>query len=341
MSEQLPDGRAAAGDAAVFLTGATGFIGSRVARRLAERGYRLRCLVRPSSDTTDLERAGAELLRGELDDAALLARGLDGAALAIHMAGAYDMGIVDVAALERTNIEGTRAFIAAVERAGTPRALYISTTAALGPVPEGVGDETSEHPGDRYRSTYERTKTEAHRLAVAAQRRGTPLLIVCPALVYGPGDRSPHALFVADLIRGRVPGLPMRPAWFSYVHVDDVAEGIVLAAERGRPGEAYVLSGEHVRLDDFARRAAALAGRRPPPFRFPAPLLRLSATLMDVISRATGFRSSINRENVEMVNGLRWLHAHDKATRELGWVPRPLDEGLPETIAWLREQLGR
>lgn len=329
------------GDAVVFLTGATGFIGSRVARLLAARGYRLRCLVRPSSDTSDLERAGAELVRGELDDAAVLARGLDGAAFAIHMAGAYDMGIVDAAFLERTNIEGTRAFIAAVERAGTPRAVYISTTAALGPVPEGAGDEATEHPGDRYRSVYERTKAEAHRLAVAAQRRGAPLIIVCPALVYGPGDRSPHALFVKDLIRGRVPGLPVRPAWFSYVHVDDVAEGIVLAAERGRPGETYVLSGEHVRLDDFARRAAALAGRRPPPFRFPAPLLRLSATLMDVISRATGLRSSINRENIEMVNGWRWLHSHDKATRELGWVPRSLDEGLPETIAWLREQVGR
>ena len=340
MSEHLPDQRAGDGPIA-FLTGATGFIGSRVARLLRERGYRLRCLVRASSDTKDLERAGAELVRGELDDAAALARGLDGAALAIHMAGLYDMGLVDVAALERTNIEGTRAFIAAVERAGTPRALYISTTAALGPVPEGEGDETTEHPGDRYRSTYERTKTEAHRLAAAAQRRGVPLIIVCPALVYGPGDRSPHALFMMDLIRGRVPGLPTRPAWWSYVHVDDVAEGIVAAAERGRPGETYVLSGEHMRMDEFARCVAKLAGRRPPLFRFPGPVLRISATLMDVVARVTGIRSSINRENVEMVNGWRWLHSHAKATRELGWVPRPLDEGLPETVAWLRAQLGR
>lgn len=340
MSEHLPDGRAGA-EPIAFLTGATGFIGSRVARLLRERGYRLRCLVRASSDTKDLERAGAELVCGELHDAAVLARGLDGAALAIHMAGAYEMGLVDVAALERTNIEGTRAFIAAVERAGTPRAVYVSTTAALGPVPEGEGDETTEHPGDRYRSTYERTKTEAHRLAVAAQRRGVPLIIVCPAVVYGPGDRSPHALFMMDLIRGRVPGLPTRPAWWSYVHVDDVAEGIVAAAERGRPGETYVLSGEHMRMDEFARRVARLAGRRPPPFRFPAPVLRISATLMDVIARVTGLRTSINRENVEMVNGWRWLHSHAKATRELGWVPRPLAEGLPETVAWLRAQLGR
>jgi len=340
MSEHLPDGRAGA-EPIAFLTGATGFIGSRVARLLRERGYRLRCLVRASSDTKDLERAGAELVCGELHDAAVLARGLDGAALAIHMAGAYEMGLVDVAALERTNIEGTRAFIAAVERAGTPRAVYVSTTAALGPVPEGEGDETTEHPGDRYRSTYERTKTEAHRLAVAARRRGVPLIIVCPAVVYGPGDRSPHALFMMDLIRGRVPGLPTRPAWWSYVHVDDVAEGIVAAAERGRPGETYVLSGEHMRMDEFARRVARLAGRRPPPFRFPGPVLRISATLMDVIARVTGLRTSINRENVEMVNGWRWLHSHAKATRELGWVPRPLAEGLPETVAWLRAQLGR
>ena len=327
--------------AIAFLTGATGFIGSRVARQLARQGYRLRCLVRESSDTTDLERAGAEILRGDLLDRSLLAKGLDGAALAIHMAGAYDIGVVDSAVLERTNVEGTRAFIAAVEEAGTPRAVYISTTAALGPVPEGTGDETTEHPGDRYRSVYERTKVEAHRLAVAAQRRGVPLVIVCPANVYGPGDRGPNARFLMDLLRGRVPALPRRPAWWSYVHVDDVAAGILLAAEYGRTGTTYVLSGEDLPLDEFARRAAALAGRRPPRLRLPTAVLRLGASLMDALARVFRFRSSINRESVDMADGWRWLHSHTRATRELGWMPRPLEEGLPETIAWLLEQAGQ
>src|SRR5690606_12462033 len=152
---------------------------------------------------------------------------------------------------------------------------------------------------------------------------------------------GPNARFLLDLIRGRVPALPLRPAWWSYVHVDDVAAGIVLAAEYGRTGTTYVLSGEDLRLDEFARRAAAMAGRRPPRLQLPATVLRLGASVMDALARVFRFRSSVNRESVEMADGWRWLHSHTRATRELGWMPRPLDEGLPETITWLREQAGR
>ncbi|HEX7048679.1 MAG TPA: NAD-dependent epimerase/dehydratase family protein [Longimicrobiales bacterium] len=319
----------------VFLTGATGFIGTRLARRLAADGDRLRCLVRADSDTAELERLGAERIEGDITDAAALVRGLDGVELAYHLAAIYDVGVVDERAMTRTNVEGTRAFLDAVARAGTPRAVYVSTTAALAPVTDGEGDENTEYPPDaRYPSAYHRTKAEAHRLARAAQRDGLPLIIACPAYVYGPGDRGPGGRFLMDLLAGRMPGLLARPGWFSYVHVDDVVEGLILAAERGVPGETYVLSGEHCSVNDFAARAAALAGRRPPRLRFPVPLARLTGTALDAIGRRTGMRFPISRESVDVAAELRWLHSNAKAGRELGWTPRPLADGLPETIAW-------
>ncbi|MBI4544236.1 MAG: NAD-dependent epimerase/dehydratase family protein, partial [Gemmatimonadetes bacterium] len=265
---------------------------------------------------------------------------LDGAEVAYHLAAAYEIGVVDERAMERANVGGTQAFLGAVEAAGTARAVYVSSTAALGPVPEGEGDEDTRYaPAGRYPSAYHRTKAAAHRLALEAQRRGLPLVIVCPAFVYGPGDHGPGGRFIADLLAGRVPGLLTRPAWFSYVHVDDVAQGLVLAGERGAPGAVYVLSGEHASLNEFAARVARLAGRRPPLLRFPVPLARLTGALLDVVSRATGLRFPITREGVDAVARHRWLHSHERATRELGWRPRPLAEGLPETVEWFARQV--
>lgn len=320
----------------VFLTGATGFIGSRLARRLAARGDRLRCLVRPSSDTEELAWLGAELVTGELDDPEAWARGLEGADLAYHLAAVYDIGVVDERAMERANVGGTRAFIEAVERAGTPKAVYVSTTVALGPAPAGAerGGEDAQWRGP-YPTAYHRTKAQAHGIALEAQRRGAPLVVVCPANVYGPGDRGPNGRFVADLVAGRVPGLLRDPAWFSYVHVDDVVEGLVRAGTTGRPGVTYVLSGEERSVDDFAAEVARLAGRRPPMLRFPVPMARATGAVLDRITRLTGICFPITRETVDAASGGRWLHPHERATHEFGWRPRPLAEGLGEMVAWV------
>ncbi len=326
----------------VFLTGATGYIGSRLARRLAERGDRLRCLVRPTSDTTELERLGAELVRGDLTDASTLVGALEGIDVAYHLAAVYDMGVVDRAALERTNVHGTQAFLAAIERARTPRAVYVSTTAALAPVAYGEGDEDTEYPPHaHYPSVYHRTKAKAHKLAREAQRLGLPLIVTCPAVVYGPGDVSPSARTVQDLLSGRLPGLLSKDPWFSYVHVDDVVEALILADEKGRTGQVYILSGEHASLSDFLGRIAKIAGKRLPFLRFPVPLARMTGALLDPVSRLTGIRFPISRESVNVAAGHRWVHSNERARRELGWTPRPLEEGLPEYVQWFREQARR
>lgn len=324
----------------VFLTGATGFIGARVARALAERGDAVRCLVRDPTRAGALADLGATLFEGDVTNRAVMDRGLEGADAAIHLAAVYDIGVVDEKAMTRSNVEGTAVFVAAVTDAKTPRCIYVSTTVALGPVGEGIGDESTRNHGP-FNSAYERTKTTAHMIATDAQQRGSRLMIVCPGYVYGPGDNGPGGRFLIDIARKRVPGLLMNPAWFSFVHVDDVVSGIIAALERGEPGATYVLSGEAASINAFAKRAAAAVGVRPPLLRFPAPLARITGILLDRVSRISGWVFPITRENVDTANGHRWLHSHMKATQELGWAPRPLAEGLGETMRWVKLQARR
>ena len=323
------------------MTGATGFIGGRLARVLADRGYRLRCLVRSRDRAGDLDALGAELLVGDASDEAAMRDGMAGARYACHLAGTYDLGAVDAEAMTRVNIAGTRAFIAALRSSAVERAIYTSSTVALGPARGELGSEDDEYHGP-YPSIYHRTKTEAHHLAVAAQRRGLPLIIVCPALVYGPGDQGPSGRFVLDVLRHRVPGLSTRPAWFSYAHVDDVADGMAAALERGRIGTTYALSGEHASVNDFTARIARLAGTWGPPLRVPPAMIRLTGSVMDAIGGVLGRRLPISRELAESAaTGERWVHSHARATAELGYSPRSLDEGLPEVVRDAQARIGR
>jgi len=315
----------------VFMTGATGFIGRRVAARLADRGDRLVCLIRNRGRAGALKAGGADLIEGDVADPAAVSRGVEGADAAIHLAGLYDVGVVDRAAMRRTNVDGTRVFLEALARAGVARAIHISSTAALGPSKDGAGAVDVEWTGP-YPSVYHATKAEAHRLARAARMEVPGLMIVCPAFVFGPGDPGPGGRFIADLVHGRVPGLLTRPGWYSWVHVDDIAEGIVLALDRGTPGSIYALTGEQASINDFAIRVSKLAGRRPPPLRMPAGLALGLGSVLDAVSRLTGARFTISRESVMTSAGLRWLHDAESTRRDLSWSARPIDEVLAGVV---------
>jgi len=315
----------------VFLTGATGLIGSRVAARLAARGDTLSCLVRESSDTTSLGALGAELVLADLTDPVALARGIEGADAAIHMAAVYEVGVVNASEMERVNVGGTGAFLDAISSAETPVAIHVSSTAALGPAANGERDPDADWRGP-YPSVYHRTKAQAHRLARAAARAGTPVTIVSPAFGYGPGDRGPAGRFIADLVHGRVPGLLRRPGWYSYVYADDIADGIVAALDYGPSTGHFVLGGEAASVNDFAIRVCRLAGRRPPILRLPRWLAMATGIGLDFVSRITGLSFTISREAVAVSAGLRWVHDYQATMRDLDWTPRPLAAGLPPTI---------
>lgn len=310
----------------IYITGATGFIGSRVAQLVA-RGERIRCLVRSTERAAQLKALGAELIEGPLNDVATHLRGLAGARAAIHIAAIYDVGIVDAEAIQRTNVEGTRAFLEAAKQAQTPLVVYISSTVAVGPSRSGLTEPRDAYEGP-YPSVYHRTKAEAHKLARAAQQAGQPIVIICPAFVYGPGDEGPAGRFVEDLRKGKVPALLNAPAHFSYAYVEDVAQAIAAAVDRGKVGEVYVLSGENTDMNDFAERVAEMLNVRAPRLRLPVGLVRASSMLTDAISRRTGIRFPITREAVATTSVDRWVYTHERAARDLGYQPRPLNEGL-------------
>lgn len=323
-----------------FLTGATGFIGGRLAAALHARGCRLRCLVRSRARAAQLVALGAELVIGDVADESALERGLQDASLAYHVAGQYDFGVVDAAAIEHANVAGTRAFLGALRRSAVTRSVYVSTTAALGPVEVGDGDEHSVYRGP-YPSVYHRTKTAAHQMAQAAQAEGVPVTVVCPAAVYGPGDDGPTGRYIRDLLRHRIPGLSTRPSWFSYVHVDDVVAGMVAAGTRDGPA-TYVLSGDHLDANRYSAMVVAEAGTWGPPLRLPPALIRATGIASDAASRLLGVRLPVSRELADVAaTGLRWVHSHALATVELDYRPRTLAEGLPETVQYAREQLSR
>ena len=316
----------------IYVTGATGFIGARLTRRLLERGERVRILVRDPARAEKLKALGAELVQGDVADEATHRAGLRDAHLAFHLAAIYDVGVVDHRALERTNIEGTRAFLSAIATAQTPRAVYTSSTVALGPT-RTDGEEPREAYAGPYPSHYHRTKAEAHRLARAAQERGQPIIIVCPAFVYGPGDNGPGGRFVRDLLRRRVPALLTAPSRLSFVHVDDVVDGLIAAGQRGQLGETYILNGEAASLNHYAARVAKLGATRPPVLRFPPALARMTGVVLDAIARPTGLQFPLSREAVTTTSGGDWIHGRARSERDLGYAPRSLDQGLPETVA--------
>ncbi|HUP88237.1 MAG TPA: NAD-dependent epimerase/dehydratase family protein [Longimicrobiales bacterium] len=313
----------------IYLTGATGFIGSRVARRLLALGEQLRCLVRSQTKSAWLAKAGGvDLLFGNIDDVDVHERGMRGASSAIHLAAIYDLGIVDEVAMRRTNVSGTRAFLEGARRAKVARSIYVSTTVALGP---GVAEPLEAYDGP-YHSVYHQTKAEAHRLARSAQRAGDPVIIVCPSFVYGPGDEGPAGRFVDDIRHRKLPALLSDPAHFSFVFVDDVADAIVAALKRGGVGEVYLFTGVNASMNEFATAVAREAKVKAPALRFPVAIARPLGRVLDVISRATRMRFPINYEGVVTTSRDKWLHTHERAAQDLDYAPRSIEEGLRATL---------
>lgn len=289
--------------------------------------------MRRSARAEPLRGLGVQLIEGDITDAGAMLQGCAGADAAVHLAGMYRLGPIDEREMRRVNVDGTRTFLNAVAGAGVPRAVHVSTTIVLPPAVESTDlGECEPWSRDRLPTLYQRTKAEAHTLARAAQRRGAPVIIACPANIYGPRDDGPNGRFLRDLLRRRVPALVREPAWFSYVYVDDVAAGLALVTDHGRIGGCYLFGGEVESINGFAQRVARAAGVRPPRLRLPAAAIAASARLLDAFARATGSRFTISHESVRISSRERWVH-DDAATREeLHWWPRGLDRGILDML---------
>lgn len=317
----------------VFLTGGTGFIGSEVARRLRARGDEVRALVRNPVRAKPLVDAGCELVRGDLADEDALRAGVRGCDAVVHAAAQYDIGIPKRAraAMEDANVRGTERVLAAAREAGTGRVVYVSTCAVFGDTGGEVVDERYRRRSP-YTSFYDETKHRAHEIAERYAAEGLPVVIVQPGAVYGPGDPSPQGRMIDQFLAGRLPAMAFPGLGLNLVHRDDVADGIVLALDKGKPGESYVLGGEIATMRDLMRTLAAAAGRRPPRLTMPTWALKAIAPLGPVLGPLLGQGPNM-RELIRSSDGVTFWGSDDKARRELGYRGRPLEQGIRDMLA--------
>jgi len=319
----------------VLVTGATGFLGYHLVKRLNERGIRPRALVRRTSRRGALERLEVEVAEGDIEQPATLSDALEGIKTLFHVAGLVSTRRADRDRLRQVNLEGTRHVLAAARAAGVQRVVVTSSVAAVGVnrVPEPL-DETADWSVCGLDYPYAATKRAAEEEARRAAALGLPVVIVNPSIVIGPEDYGPTSggQHLKDLIEGRIPGV--LPMGLAYVDVRDAADGHLLAAEKGRPGERYILSAHNRTLEEFFREACAIAGVRPPRWRVPLPLAYAGAFVFENLSAATGRPPRVTRDVLRVAHRYSWFDAH-RARTELAWSPRPLAQTLAETIEWL------
>jgi farnesol dehydrogenase len=321
----------------VLLTGATGFLGKTVARRLAAAGHELRILVRESSVLTGLP-ADAELLRGDVTEHDSLRRAAFGCQAVVHMAALVKMWVREASRFDAVNVGGLLNALAAAREAGA-RLVYTSSFIAVGPAGPEPADESRRHPG-RYRNHYERTKAVADSHAQQAVDAGQDVVRLYPGVVYGPGELTDGNLvvkMVVDHLHGRLPGIVGDgDRLWSYAFVEDVAEGHLQALERGRAGERYFLAGENVTMDGLFARVAELTGVPAPRRHIPYPVARALGFAMWSWAELTGHEPKLTHQVVDVFRE-HWAYSSAKAQAELGYRPRSLKEGLQVTLEWLRE----
>ncbi len=318
----------------VFVTGGTGFIGGHLARKLRERGDDVRALVRTPEKGPALTELGCELVPGNLSDADAIRAGMQGCDAAIHGAAMYEVGIPasEHQAMYEANVIGTETVLRAALEAKLDRVVYISTVGAFGNTKEQVVDESYEHPGTGYTSYYEETKVEAHRLAKRLiADEGLPCVIVQPGGVYGPDDHSALGRQMNQFLAGKMPLMAFPDLGFNMVHVDDVATGVLLALDKGKAGEAYVLGGQITTMRELIQTLARVAGKKPPKRTLPTGLMKAMTPMGPIVGKMMN-QGPNRRELISSADNVTFWAKHDKAVAELGYSPRGLEQGLRDML---------
>ena len=322
-----------------LLTGATGFVGSAVARALIARGHRLRVLVRAASDRRNLAGLDCEEVIGDLADSASLERAVAGCRFLVHVAADYRIWVPDPAAMLLANVAGTEALMRAAAAAGVERIVYCSSVAALGLPGDGSpADEMTPVAPAAIVGVYKRSKYEAEQAVRRMVRtEGLQAVIVNPAAPIGPRDikPTPTGRMIADAAAGRMPAYI--ETGLCVVHVDDVAEGHVLALERGRIGEGYILGGENLTLGALLGLVAEVTGRRAPKVKLPIAALWPVALACEGLARVAGIEPLVTRDHLRMARKLMFFSSA-KAIAELGFRPRPARDAVADAVAWFRGQ---
>jgi dihydroflavonol-4-reductase len=316
-----------------LVTGASGFVGWHVARLLAERGHRIRALVRPGSQIRSLD---VERVEGDLRDPASLASAVTGCGLVFHVAADYRLWSKNPDDLYRSNVDGTRNMIAAARDAGAERLVYTSTVGCIGIPPNGIGDETQPLTLTEMAGAYKRSKFMAEQVALDFAKSGFPVVIVNPTAPMGDHDvkPTPTGQIVRDFLNRNMPAYI--DTGLNVVNVKDVALGHLLACEHGVPGERYILGSQDMTLGQILQELAALTGIPAPKIKLPYFVAFAAGVVTTAFANLTGIPPRAPLEAVRMAKKKMWV-SHAKATRELGYQPGPARQALSDAIDWFRQ----
>jgi dihydroflavonol-4-reductase len=324
-----------------LVTGGNGFVGCHVVRALLARGDRVRVLARENADLAALHGLNVEIAHGDLRDYDSIARAAHGCNEIYHVAADYRLWLTDPAPMYAANVEGTRNVMRAAHAAGTGRVVYTSTVGALGIPREGPGREDTPSSLGAMIGHYKRSKFMAEQEALEAARRGIPVVIVNPSTPIGALDfkPTPTGRIIADFLAGRMPAYV--DTGLNIVDAEDVARGHLLAAERGRIGEKYILGGENLTLKEFLDRLAAISGMPAPRVRIPYAVAFGFALGAEAVSRTITRRPPrASLTEVRMARH-RMFFDSSKARAELGYVPGPIDGAIKRAIEFFRERAGK
>ena len=321
----------------VLVTGASGFVGSAVARIARERGFDVRVVIRKTSSRQNLEGLDAEVVIGDMRDEASMRAAMKGVRYLLHVAADYRIWARDPGEIERANLEGTEATMRAALAEGVERIVYTSSVATLKVSPAGdIVDETKPAQAHQTIGAYKRSKVLAER---AVERMvandGLPAVIVNPSTPIGPRDvkPTPTGRIIVEAATGKIPAFV--DTGLNLVHVDDVANGHFLALERGVIGERYILGGENLSLQQMLADIAGLAGRKPPTIKLPRGPLYPLAIGAELYAKFSGKEPFVTVDGLRM-SKYKMYFTSAKAERELGYKARPYGEGLSHALDWFR-----
>ncbi|HME08650.1 MAG TPA: hopanoid-associated sugar epimerase [Bryobacteraceae bacterium] len=316
-----------------LVTGATGFLGWHVARKLIERGHRVRALARPGSRVRELDEV--EVVTGDLRDAESLARATAGCGVVFHVAADYRLWARDPDELFRSNVDGTRNVLEAARHAGVERLVYTSTVGCIGMPGDQPGNEVLPVRLDDMNGPYKQSKFQAEQVALEFAQGGFPVVIVNPTAPIGDHDfkPTPTGKIVLDFLKGDLPAFV--DTGLNVVDAGDTAEGHLLACELGKPGERYILGCENLTLEQILIRLAGVSGKRAPRWRIPYPVAYVAGVVSTAVANVTGREPRAPLDAVRMARKKMWVSS-DKARSELGFAPGPVDEALKRAVAWFQ-----
>lgn len=320
----------------VLITGGSGFLGSALLRVFKDAGFEVRALARATSVRTNLTLPGIDIVNGDLTDPASLRRAMQGVRFLVHAAADYRLWARDPSELVRANVEGTGMILDAAREAGVERIVYTSSVAVLRPgTLLDPSDETRGVSPREAIGAYKRSKTLAEAVVREAAADGLPVVIVNPSTPIGPRDvkPTPTGRVIVEAARGRMPAFV--DTGLNLAHVDDIARGHLLALERGRQGQRYILGGENVLLSEMLAEIARQLDRRPPRIRLAVGMVMPLAAIAETMAKVTGRPPFVSFDSLRMARH-HMFFTDAKARSELGYTSRPWQAAITDALAWFR-----